>query len=200
MNAAHLHLIINHLPIVGFAIAAVLLILAFFHRAERGALRSAVLVLVLSAAGAAAAYLSGEPAEEVVERLPGTSEQAMEVHEERAGVATALAGLTALAGIAALLLAERRRTAPGAPAAMTLADAPERRRTVSSAPVVITLGGAILTSGAMAWTGAAGGEIRHPEVRGGALAAEPARGQSAPAGEATPAAGADRRERDEDDD
>ncbi|WP_437330023.1 hypothetical protein [Sorangium sp. So ce381] len=200
MNAAHFHLIINHLPIVGFAIAAVLLILAFFHPAERGALRSAVLVLVLSAAGAAAAYLSGEPAEKVVERLPGTSEQAMEVHEERAGVATALAGLTALAGIAALLLAERRRTASGAPAAITLAGAPERRRTASSAPVAVTLVGAILTSGAMAWTGAAGGEIRHPEARGGALAAEPGRGQSAPPGEATPAAGADRGERDEDDD
>ncbi|WP_437567714.1 hypothetical protein [Sorangium sp. So ce542] len=179
MNAAHVHLVVNHLPIVGAAIAAVLLFLALFHRAERGALRAAVLVLVLSAAGAAAAYVSGEPAAEEVERWPGTSGQALETHEERAGVATALAGLTALAGVAALLLVERRRTAPGV-------------------PVAVTLAGAILTSGAMAWTGAAGGEIRHPEVRAGGAA--PACDHSAPAGEALPPADADRGEQGEDDD
>ncbi|AUX25613.1 hypothetical protein SOCEGT47_061620 [Sorangium cellulosum] len=181
MNAAHFHLVVTHLPIVGVAMAAVLLVLALFHRAERGALRAAVLVLALSAAGAAAAYLSGEPAEEIAERLPGTSEQAIEVHEERAGAATALAGLTALAGVAALLLVERRRIAPGA-------------------PVAITLAGAILTSGAMAWTGASGGEIRHPEARAGSLVAAPAGGQNAPAGEADAPAGADREEWEEDDD
>lgn len=178
MNAARFHLVINHLPIVGVALAAVLLILALLQRAERGALRAAVLVLAISAAGAVAAYVSGEPAEEIAERLPGTSEQALEVHEDRAGVATGLAVLTALAGVAALALVERRRIAPGV-------------------PVAVALAGATLTSGAMIWTGASGGEIRHPEARAGVAAAAPVSGQS---GEAPSPGGGDRGEREADDD
>lgn len=177
MNAAHLHLIVNHLPIVGAAIAVVLLVLALAQRGERGALRAGVLVLALSAAGAGAAYLTGEPAEEIVERMPGTSEAALETHEDRAGVATGLSVLAALAGAAALYLVERRKARPGVPVGVALASA-------------------LLTTGAMVWTGASGGEIRHPEIRGGAAAAAPAPGEGAPAGAADGA----RQGRDDDDD
>jgi hypothetical protein len=157
VNAAHFHLIVNHLPIVGAVLSVPLLVLALFQRADRGALRAAVAVLVLSAGGALASLWSGEPAEEQVEHLPGTSEAAIEIHEERAELATGLSVVTALLGVGALVLAERRRIG-------------------SAAPIAVTLAGAVLTAGAMAWTGSTGGVIRHPEIRGGPAASAPANG------------------------
>ncbi|MCC6557563.1 MAG: hypothetical protein IT372_31815 [Polyangiaceae bacterium] len=173
MNAAHFHLIITHLPIVGAALAIPLLGLALLRGADRGALRAAALVLVLSGAGALLSLWSGEPAEEMVEHLPGISEAAIEAHEERAEVAAALAVIAALAGAGAVYLVERRKMAPGA-------------------PVLGALAAALLSAGAMAWTGASGGAIRHPEIGGAAASAagEGHRaGEAAEAGRAAPARG-----------
>lgn len=148
MNAAHLHLLVNHLPIIGAMLALPLLALALLSKADRGALRAAVVVLALSGAGAVAALQTGEPAEEVVEDLPGVDERAIHEHEERGEAATILSVLAAAAGIATLVLAERRGQAP-------------------QAAMIGVLGLSLLSAGAMAWTGAAGGPIRHSELRDG---------------------------------
>ncbi|MCK6528123.1 hypothetical protein L6R50_11395 [Myxococcota bacterium] len=153
MDATHLHLIVNHLPIVGVFLSIPLLLLALWRRHDRGALLAAVTVLALSGAGAGAAFLTGEPAEERVEDLPGISESAVETHEERAATATAVAGLAALSGLGLLALAWRR-SGP-APAAWF------------AVPIASTL----VAAAAMAATGASGGAIRHSEL-GGATAGE----------------------------
>lgn len=137
----HLHLLLNHLPIVGTFLALPLLLLAALGR-QRGALTAAVLVLGLAGGGAGAAYLTGEPAEEVVEDLAGTSEAALEAHEDRARLATALALLTALVGGVGLV---RPNAGPLIPTLFVLTS---------------------LSATAMAWTGAAGGQIRHNALRG----------------------------------
>lgn len=147
MNAAHVHLLVNHLPIIGSMLTVPLLLLALATARERGALRAAVLVAVLTAAGGGLALWSGEPAEEVVEDTAGVDEGAIHEHEERAEAAAALAGLTAVLGIAALALSERKKAV--------------------HLPVTgLALVGALVSAGAMAWTGAAGGPIRHSEIRG----------------------------------
>ena len=146
MDATHLHLVVNHLPIVGVLLSIPLLLLALWRRHDRGALLAAVTVLALSGAGAGAAFLSGEPAEERVEDLPGVSESAVEAHEERAATATVVAGLAALSGLGLLALAWRR-SGP-APAAWF------------AVPIASTL----VAAAAMAATGASGGAIRHSEL------------------------------------
>ncbi len=146
MSFAHLHLLINHLPIIGAFLALPLLALALATR-QRGALAAAALTLALAGVGALGAQWTGEPAEAVVEDLPGFSKAAIHEHEERAEIATVLALLAALAGAGAVAL-ERSRGLP-APAAAGL------------------VGLSLLSAGAMAYTGAAGGAIRHTELSAG---------------------------------
>lgn len=147
MTTAHLHLLVNHLPIIGFFLAIPLLGLAVLRRHERGPLIGALGVVVLSAAGGGIALATGEPAEELVEGLPGVQEAAIERHEERAEFATVLAALSAV-GAVGVAWAARRGPTPLAP---TLA---------LTASVVVT-------AGAMAWTGQAGGLVRHTELAAG---------------------------------
>jgi len=153
MNAAHLHLVINHLPIFGALLSVPLVIMALAFRNERGLLIAAAATLTLTAAGALATMQTGEPAEEMVEHLPGIAEPLIDEHEERAEVATGLAVATAIGALALFGITIRRGTSPPAPwlAALLVAT--------------------VATSGAMAWTGQAGGVIHHSEIRGEATVA-----------------------------
>ena len=92
MNAVHLHLAINHLPIGGALLSVPLVVLALAFRNERGFLIAATLALTLTGAGALAAMQTGEPAEDAIEHLPGVAESLIDAHEERAEIATYLAG------------------------------------------------------------------------------------------------------------
>ena len=158
MDPTHLHLLVNHLPIVGTFLGVALMILALVRRTDAGALHAAALVLVLAGAGAVVAEESGEGAEEMVEDLAGTDEAALHVHEERAEVATPLALLTALFAAGAVVT---RALRPG---------------TLSTAATVLTLASAAASSGVMAWVGQSGGLIRHSELRGTPPATAPGHG------------------------
>jgi len=147
MNAAHLHLVLNHLPIIGALLSVPLVVMALAFRNERGLLIAAAMTLTLTGAGALATIQTGEPAEEMVEHLPGIAEPLIHEREERAEVATGLAVATAIAALALLGMTVRRGTSPPAPWLATLLVA------------------AVATSGAMAWTGKAGGVIHHTEIR-----------------------------------
>lgn len=176
MNAAHLHLLVNHLPIIGAMLTVPLLLLAMLMPRERGALRAAVLVAVLTGLGGGLALWTGEPAEEIVEDIAGVDEAAIHTHEERAELAAGLGGFAAVLGVMALALSERRKAVH-----LPLAG--------------VALVGAVLTAGAMAWTGASGGPIRHSEIRGDLLS-----GGSSTAALAPGLEGRERLGHDEDDD
>jgi uncharacterized membrane protein len=83
MNAAQIHLALNHLPI-GLVIVGVPLLLAAVLRKSKELRGAASMVLMLSALTAIPVYLSGEPAEEIVEHRAGVSERAIHEHEEAA--------------------------------------------------------------------------------------------------------------------
>jgi len=153
MNAAHLHLVLNHLPIIGALLSVPLVILALAFRNERGLLIAAAVTLTVTGAGALASMQTGEPAEELVEHLPGVAEPLIQAHEERAEVATGLAVATAIGALALFGMTVRRGTSLPAPWLAAL------------------LVGTVATSGAMAWTGKAGGVIRHTEIRNDATVA-----------------------------
>lgn len=144
MSAAHLHLLLNHIPVIGTVIALFLLGYAALRRDE-GLVRVCLGLFAVLGVAAVAAFLTGEPAEEAVEGLAGVSEAVVERHEEAALLATvALGGLGLLA--AAALAWFRRRPLPAWTSAVFL---------------VLALVPAV----AMAWTANLGGEIRHPEIR-----------------------------------
>jgi len=144
MNWAHMHLMLNHLPVLGTIFGLLLLGWAALRRSE-ALQRVALAAFVLTGLAAIPVFLTGEPAEEVVEHLAGTAEQAIEAHEEAALVA--LIAVEALAAMAlSTLLLFRKRGIP--------------RPLVGGALVC-----ALATAGWMAQTANLGGRIRHAELR-----------------------------------
>ena len=147
MNGAHLHLLLNHLPVVG-TLGCVLLLAVAAARKSPELTKVSLGMLVLVAIAGAAAYLTGEPAEEAVEHAAGVSEGLIERHEEAAMVALVLLGIVGLVALGGLV-AFRRRAMP---------------RSVAMAALVATL----IPAGAMAYTANLGGQIRHAEIRSSA--------------------------------
>lgn len=159
MDAVHLHLLSNHLPILGSAFGLLVLAFSFLLRSPSQQVRNAAyLILVVSALGAFAAYLSGEEAEEAVEHLAGVSQDPIEAHEEAAPFAV---GLSALAGALAL-----------AGLGLSVSKPAWNGRLAGAVALA-----ALLAFAASARVGWLGGKIRHTELDGGsAVPASPAGG------------------------
>ncbi len=149
MNAAHLHLVVNHLPVLGVLFGLVLLAGGRFRRSEE-LTRAALWTFVFAGVAGLGAYLSGSGAEETVEGLAGVSERLVESHEEAALLATAAAGLTGVLALTALLGYRRGSAFPRWFNAAVLATA-------------------LVAGGLMARAANLGGRIRHPEIQGAAL-------------------------------
>ena len=147
MNAAHIHLLVNHLPIVGFAIGVVLLLATMVRRGERGLFLASLIVIVISGAGGLAAQFTGEPAEEIVEGLPDVPESLIGTHEDAGKIATIIASITTVLGIVMAVMFFRREGK------------------IPMIAVAILFVATAATSAAMAWTGSTGGKIRHTEIR-----------------------------------
>lgn len=183
MDAAHLHLLLNHAPVVGLLFASLLLAYGLAIRSDDVA-RASFWALGLVGLAAVVVYLTGEPAEELVEGLPGFSEAAMERHETAALWATWAAGAVGAAALAGLYVYR----GVGLP----------RRLGV----LVLIL--AVVAMVPMAWTANLGGQVRHEEIRDSAAYGEPAaepvespeRPESDQATTASAEAGADAREGD----
>jgi crotonobetainyl-CoA:carnitine CoA-transferase CaiB-like acyl-CoA transferase len=146
MSSAHLHLIINHIPVLGVLFGAAILAYGLW-RLQDAVIRVALGLFVASGLGAVGAYFSGEGAEEIVEELPGISHDIIETHEEVALIAFLL---TALLGTVALALLIWRR-----------------RSDIPRVAAVSLLVAAIGVFGVLAYTANTGGKIRHTELRDG---------------------------------
>jgi hypothetical protein len=162
MNGAHAHLLVNHWPIVGFALALVLLCATIIRRGDRGMFLATIILLAVAGVGALAAHLTGEPAEEVIEHLPEITHDLIEAHEEAGFVATVIAGVTSLLAVILSILALRRQ----GPVPLVV--------------LAILLLATVVTVGAMCWVGNLGGKIRHPEIRDAAAMTTSAAGRHSP--------------------
>ena len=149
MNEAHLHLMLNHAPILGSLFGAVLLLSAVLRRNDV-LIRAGLLTLVVAAALAIPTNLTGEGAEKVVQHLPGVSQDLIERHSAAADLALWALEATAVLALSSLLLMRRRPT-------------------TSTLLTHLTVVGALVSFGLMARAGNLGGQIMHPETRADAL-------------------------------
>ncbi len=185
MDATHLHLIINHLPIMGVPLVAALLAWGIL-RDSREVTRTALGAAVVVAALAYPVFLTGEPAEEGIEHTPGFSEQLVHDHEERAEAALIAVLLTGAAAAGAFWMSRKTEGTPRALGGITLA-------------------GLLVSAGLLGLTGLSGGQIAHDEIRGPlAAAGEAGPGTGAVGSMAADSLAADSlapaRDRDDDDD
>jgi hypothetical protein len=145
MNAAEIHLAVNHLPVLGPPFAAALLAAAMWRRS--GELQCAgFLVLLGTGLAALVAYRSGLGAADIVADLADVSSPAIERHLHAAR-------LTLWASVAS-----------AAAVTMTFART-ARRGGFRRGAAAVGLALALALSGAGAWTAHLGGEIRHTEIR-----------------------------------
>jgi len=146
LSPAHLHLVLNHIPVLGTMLFAPLVLVWGLLRRSRDVTQIGLLLAVLLAATTIPIYLTGEPAEEQVENQPWFDERRVEAHEERAEAGLIAVLVTGAAALAGLWLARGGRP---------------YRRDVSIAVLV----GLIVSASLFALAALDGGQIRHDEIR-----------------------------------
>ena len=147
MNATHIHLILNHIPVLGTAFGLGLLVFGLWRKSDE-LKKTASGIFVIVALATVPVYLTGEPAEDGVKSLPGVSQAFMERHAEAAGVGFTGVLVLGVVSLAGLVFFRRGKMLP------------------------VWFGGSLLVaslvvSGLMAWTANLGGQIRHSEIRPG---------------------------------
>jgi hypothetical protein len=144
-NAAHLHIMLNHIPVFGTLFAALLIGWGLLRKSE-DVLRLGLALAVVVGIATYGVQLTGEPAEEVIENMAGVSRRLIHAHEEAAEWVTYVAAAAGVLALVALLLVRRRHRAARGLSVLTL--------------VVSLVGFAAASRAALL-----GGEIRHPEAR-----------------------------------
>ena len=146
MNAAHLHLVLNHFPVIGSAIAIFVLIIGILKKSD-DIKKTGAMIIVLTALITIPVYLSGEDAQAKIEgNYDDVDEEFVEPHEDFAlysFIAMDIAGLFALGS---LLMYRKQKALPNSVTYLLL--------------IVL-----LIVNGMMAYTANLGGKIHHPEIR-----------------------------------
>jgi len=143
-NGAQIHLLVNHLPVIGF-LGMVLALAVAIKVQSVEVKRFILLATILVGASAMAPYWTGEFAEKNIEHLSGVSKSLIHDHEELAETATIFSVITAIAAAVAFFFQRRR--------SQTMRI---------SIPIVLAL--SLVTAGLMSAAAHEGGKIRHPEI------------------------------------
>ena len=150
MNDAHLHMVVNHFPIIGTIFGLGILIAGIFMN-NTVIKNVAYILFVVAAIFAAVSMTTGEGAEEIAENLPSVTDQIIHEHEE---MAEKLALVLYALGVISLLglYLNFKNNAKAA--------------VVSYIAIVVAVIGVFLGK----QTGTTGGEVRHTEIRATATA------------------------------
>jgi uncharacterized membrane protein len=145
MNDAHLHLLVNHFPIIGTLFGLGILIAGMLLK-NNSVKNTSFILFVVAAIFAAFSMGTGEGAEELVEYLPNIGKQIIHEHEEMAEKFAILMYVTGFLGLLSLYTSIKNH---------------KLAKTFSLITLVLALLAAILAKS----VGTTGGEIRHTEIR-----------------------------------
>jgi len=146
MNAAHLHILINHVGVLGFAFGLGLGAFGLLF-SKHDFVRAAFVIFVIAGVATIVTHNSGESAEDVVEHLAGVSEASVEAHEEAAKPAFFGGIGVGVLALLALIVSRKRDPAKAIAAGVLLA--------------------ALALTGWNIYVSNLGGAIRHPEMHSG---------------------------------
>lgn len=144
MDLSHLHLLINHLPIIGSMLGGLVLAFAIWEKSNRTKV-AAYGVLIISSIGAVVAYLTGEAAEELVENISGVLKDTIKQHEDAAMISFIVLIVLGISSIIGIYL--------------TYKNSRYIKRVAN-----ITLFLSVLSFGFISRAGYLGGQIRHTEL------------------------------------
>jgi uncharacterized membrane protein len=145
MTPVHIHLLLNHAPVIGIFVGIFVLVVGMVRRSDE-IKRLSIWLFVLCALISIPVYVSGNNSEEAAEKLPGISEEILEQHEETAEISfVAVIGFGILC-LAGLFFFRRSSAFP---------------QWFTTMLVILSLVVSVL----FAYTANLGGQIRHSEIR-----------------------------------
>ena len=145
MNDAHLHLLVNHFPIIGTLLGLGILITGMVLK-NNSVKNTAYILFIVAAVFTAFSMGTGEGAEELVEDLPNIGKQIIHEHEEIAEKFAIIMYVTGLLGLLSLYTSIKNH---------------KLAKTFSLITLVLALLAAVFAKS----VGTSGGEIRHTEIR-----------------------------------
>ncbi len=145
MNDAHLHMVVNHFPIIGIILGFGILVTGLFLK-NNSVKNTAYCLFIVGAIFAAVSMATGEGAEEIAEKLPSVTDQIIHEHEEMAEKLAIVLYALGLISMIGLFLNFKNHS---------------KAIFISYLAVVIAIVGIFLGK----QTGTSGGEIRHTEIR-----------------------------------
>jgi DMSO reductase anchor subunit len=149
INWAHVHLMINHFPVIGIFGAILLFLYALIRKSEEVEMVS-LGFFVLLALITLPVFFTGEAAESVVKNLPDVTETYIDRHEESAEYSITLMELLGAASLAGLIYIRRSGAVP---------------KWLLSVVLALSL----ITAAVVGYTANLGGQVRHTEIREGSV-------------------------------
>jgi uncharacterized membrane protein len=145
MNDAHLHMVVNHFPLIGPILGMGVLIAGLILR-NNSVKNTAYFLFIVAAVFAAFSMGTGEGAEEIAEKLPSVTKQIIYEHEEYAEKLAILLYVLGVFSLVALYLNFKRNS---------------KEKIVS----FFILGIGIISLFFVQKVGTSGGQVRHTEIR-----------------------------------
>ncbi|MFV5703196.1 hypothetical protein ACM55F_15110 [Flavobacterium sp. XS2P12] len=145
MNDAHLHMVVNHFPIIGTILGLGILITGIILK-NNSVKNTAYALFIVAALFALASMSTGEGAEEMVEDMPNIGKRIIHEHEEIAEKLAIVLYLLGAISILGIVLNIKNHS---------------KAKFISFVAVIIAILGVYLTT----LVGTSGGEIRHTEIR-----------------------------------
>ena len=144
MNPTHIHLILNHFPIIGTLIGSAIMLFGIVKKQSSSRAIGAFIVVIMAIV-AIPVMVTGEPAEESIEHLNGISKSLIHDHEEAAEKAFWMMEIAGVFSLIALILYKIKPV-------------------LASKAFWIAFAFSVITFFTMVWAGNLGGKIRHPET------------------------------------
>jgi len=146
MSSAYLHILLNHIPVIGTAIAAFVMFYGFFKRSDE-IKKLALIVLILVAATSIVVHMTGDNAKGSVVSIEGVNSDYIDPHEDFADIAIIVSNVVGFLALVTLFIFRKPKHLPMWAAILFF--------------VLI-----LAVNGMMAWTAHLGGMINHTEIMG----------------------------------